>query len=81
MNFTWTVEGQERYPVNLRHPRKLRERLEGFKRAPRNGCVSWFASLEDARSNFDDWRGHYNHVRPHRSLGKKPSALFAREAA
>jgi len=33
MNITWTVEGLERYPVNLRHPRKLRESLEGFKRA------------------------------------------------
>jgi transposase InsO family protein len=24
---------------------------------------------------------HYNHVRPHRSLGKKPPAVFANEAA
>jgi putative transposase len=30
----------------------------------------WFASLEDARSTIKDWREHYNHVRPHRSLNE-----------
>ncbi len=42
---------------------------------------NWFVSLEDARSTIDNWRTHYNHVRPHRSLGEKPPAVFAREAA
>ena len=41
----------------------------------------WFAALVDARSVIEDWRTHYNHVGPHRSLGKKPPAVFAREAA
>ncbi|MGB5471945.1 MAG: efflux RND transporter permease subunit [Gammaproteobacteria bacterium] len=32
MNITWTVEGLERYPVNLRYPRELRDNLEDLKR-------------------------------------------------
>ncbi|MGD2055441.1 MAG: CusA/CzcA family heavy metal efflux RND transporter [Gammaproteobacteria bacterium] len=33
MNVTWTVEGLERYPVNLRYPRELRDNIEELKRA------------------------------------------------
>jgi Cu(I)/Ag(I) efflux system membrane protein CusA/SilA len=32
MNITHTVEGLERYPVNLRYPRELRDNLESLKR-------------------------------------------------
>tara|TARA_R110002126_G_C10490543_1_gene503770 strand:+ start:10836 stop:13991 length:3156 start_codon:yes stop_codon:yes gene_type:complete len=32
MNVTQTVEGLERYPVNLRYPRELRDNLESLKR-------------------------------------------------
>ncbi len=32
MNVTYTVEGLERYPVNLRYPRELRDNLEDLKR-------------------------------------------------
>ncbi len=32
MNVTYTVEGLERYPVNLRYPRELRDNLENLKR-------------------------------------------------
>ncbi|HEB78155.1 MAG TPA: efflux RND transporter permease subunit, partial [Methylothermaceae bacterium] len=32
MNITWTVEGLERYPVNLRYPRAFRDNLEMLKR-------------------------------------------------
>ncbi len=32
MNVTETVEGLERYPVNLRYPRELRDNLENIKR-------------------------------------------------
>jgi len=32
MNVTWTVEGLERYPVNVRYPRELRDDLEAMKR-------------------------------------------------
>ena len=43
--------------------------------------LQWFASLEDPRSTVASWRHHYNYERPHRSLGKMPPAVFAREAA
>lgn len=57
--------------------------VESFNGKFRDYCLdlNWFASLDDARSIIDTWRHHYNHVRPHRSLGKKPPAMFAREAA
>ncbi len=32
MNVTWTVEGLERYPVNVRYPRELRDDMETLKR-------------------------------------------------
>lgn len=32
MNVTWTIEGLERYPVNVRFPRELRDDLEKLKR-------------------------------------------------
>src|SRR5512143_1857685 len=32
MNLTTTVEGRERYPVNLRYPRELRDNIEKLKR-------------------------------------------------
>jgi len=57
--------------------------VESFNGKFREYCLdlNWFASLEDARSTIEHWRKHYNHVRPHRSLGKKPPAVFASEAA
>ncbi len=32
MNVTWTIEGLERYPVNLRYPRELRDNLAALRR-------------------------------------------------
>ena len=57
--------------------------VESFNAKFRDYCLNlhWFATLADARSIIEDWRTHYNNVRPHRSLGKKPPAVFAREAA
>ena len=57
--------------------------VESFNGKFREYCLDlhWFASLEDARSTIEDWQDHYNHVRPHRSLGRKPPAVFAHEAA
>jgi putative transposase len=57
--------------------------VESFNGKFRDYCLNlhWFASLADARSTIERWRNHYNHVRPHRSLGKKPPAVFAKEAA
>lgn len=57
--------------------------VESFNGKFRDYCLNlnWFASLDDARSTIDAWRHHYNYERPHRSLGKKPPAVFAKEAA
>jgi putative transposase len=57
--------------------------VESFNGKFRDYCLNlhWFASLEDARSTIEAWRCHYNEVRPHRSLGKRPPAVFAQEAA
>jgi putative transposase len=57
--------------------------VESFNGKFRDYCMdlNWFASLEDARSTIEAWRVHYNQVRPHRSLGRKPPAVFAREVA
>lgn len=57
--------------------------VESFNGKFRDYCLNlnWFASIEDARSTIEDWQAHYNHVRPHRSLGKIPPAMFAKEAA
>lgn len=32
MNLSWTVQGLERYPINLRYPRELRDNLEALSR-------------------------------------------------
>lgn len=57
--------------------------VESFNGKFRDYCLNlnWFTSFEDARSTIDTWRDHYNHVRPHRSLAKKPPAVFAQEFA
>ena len=57
--------------------------VESFNGKFREYCLNlhWFASLAGARSTIDNWRSHYNNARPHRSLGRKPPAVFAREAA
>ena len=57
--------------------------VESFNGKFREYCLdlNWFVSLEDARTAIEQWRQHYNNVRPHRSLGKKPPAVFAREVA
>ena len=57
--------------------------VESFNGKFRDYCLDlyWFASMEDARETINTWRDHYNHVRPHRSLGKKPPAVFAQEVA
>lgn len=57
--------------------------VESFNGKFREYCLdlNWFASIADARSTIATWRKHYNHVRPHRSLGRIPPAVFANEAA
>lgn len=57
--------------------------VESFNGKFREYCLDmhWFASITDARSIIDDWRLHFNEVRPHRSLGRIPPAVFAERVA
>ncbi len=56
---------------------------EGFKGKFREYRLDlhWFGSLAEARDIIERWRTHYNHVRPRRSVGKMPPAMFARKVA
>lgn len=57
--------------------------VESFNGKFRDNCVDlhWFASLEGVCETTDTRCDHYNHVRPHRSLGKKPPTVLAQSLA
>lgn len=57
--------------------------IESLNGKFRNECLNqhWFRSLEEARREIDQWREHYNTVRPHSSLGYLPPVEFAKQAA
>jgi len=49
----------------------------------RNECLNqnWFRTMEEARYEIDQWREHYNNVRPHSSLNYLPPVEYAKLAA
>lgn len=49
----------------------------------RNECLNqhWFRSLKEAEWEINQWRYHYNHIRPHSSLGYMPPVAFKNKAA
>jgi len=49
----------------------------------RNECLNrcWFRTMEEARWEIEQWRTHYNTIRPHSSLGYLPPVEFAKKAA
>lgn len=49
----------------------------------RNECLNqhWFRTMAEARVEIEAWRHHYNHIRPHSSLGYLPPVVFAKKAA
>jgi putative transposase len=51
---------------------------ESFNGKFRDECLSmeWFVSRRDAKMVIEDWRRHYNQVRPHSSLGQMTPAEF-----
>jgi putative transposase len=53
---------------------------ESFNGKFRDECLSleWFRSRAEAKVVIENWRGHYNEVRPHSSLGYLTPAAFAR---
>ena len=57
--------------------------IESLNGKFRNECLNqhWFRTLEEAREIIDQWREHYNNVRPHSSLGYLPPVVFAKKAA
>jgi len=57
--------------------------VESFNGRFREGCLNqhWFRSLSQARHIINEWRTHYNEVRPHSSLDFQPPAVFARQVA
>ncbi len=57
--------------------------VESFNGKFRDNCLNqhWFRSLTEARSIIDNWRKHYNDIRPHSSLGYQPPTVFAQQAA
>jgi len=81
--FFWARENRVR--LHFIQPGKPTQNafVESFNGKFRDYCLNlnWFTSLADARQEIEAWRTHYNQVRPHRSLGKKPPSVFAREAA
>jgi transposase InsO family protein len=47
-----------------------------------SGCIKhWFKSLDEARQIIKSWRKHYNHDRPHSSLGYQSPTQFELQAA
>lgn len=57
--------------------------VESFNGKFRDGCLNqyWFRDLADARRIINDWRRHYNGVRPHSALGYLPPAVFEKQVA
>ena len=57
--------------------------VESFNGKFRDSCLNqhWFRGLADVRRIVDDWRHHYNHERPHSSLGYSTPAERAKKAA
>lgn len=57
--------------------------VESFNGRFRDGCLNqhWFLDLADARRIIEEWRTHYNSVRPHSALGYLPPTLFEAQAA
>ena len=81
--FCWTREKNIR--LHFIQPGKPTQNafVESFNGKFRDGCLNqvWFKDLEEARHEIEQWRQHYNRVRPHSSLGYIPPAEYARRAA
>lgn len=51
---------------------------ESFNGKFRDECLSmeWFRNRIEAKAVIEQWRQHYNHIRPHSSLGNRTPAAF-----
>jgi len=57
--------------------------IESLNGKFRNECLNqyWFRNLGEARHTIDQWREHYNNIRPHSSLNYMTPVAFANKAA
>lgn len=57
--------------------------IESLNGKFRNECLNqnWFRTLDEAKYEINQWREHYNHVRPHSSLNYVPPSVFAKQVA
>ena len=55
--------------------------IESFNGKFRDECLSmeWFRNRVDAKIVIENWRRHYNEVRPHSSLGQLTPAQFKQQ--
>lgn len=81
--FFWSQ--QKRVRLHFTQPGKPTQNafVESFNGKFRDGCLNqhWFTDIRDARQIIDNWRDHYNAVRPHSSLGYVPPAEYEKKAA
>jgi len=81
--FFWSQK--TRIKLNFIQPGKPTQNafVESFNGKFRDGCLNqhWFKSLDEARQIIKAWRKHYNHDRPHSSLGYQSPAQFELQAA
>lgn len=61
------------FVLDFSRPGKPRDNafIEAFNSRCRQECLNqhWFLSMEDAQAKLNAWREHYNHARPHSSIG------------
>ena len=57
--------------------------VESFNGKFRSACLNqhWFSSLTEATKIIEQWRNHYNHIRPHSSLNYLSPSQYAKKAA
>jgi putative transposase len=75
----WSLERRIEL-VHIRPGKPIENALvESFNGRLRDEClrVSWFRNLFDARRQIEDWRDHFNRVRPHSALDYRTPLEFA----
>lgn len=57
--------------------------VESFNGKFRAACLNqhWFRDLAEAREEINQWRQHYNEVRPHSALNYLPPSVYAKKVA
>lgn len=53
--------------------------IESFNGKFQAECLNqyWFLTLDDTRLKMEEWREHYNEVRPNSAIGNKPTISLA----